>query len=74
MFGGAISILFTGYSGLLWRRIKALEKSIESREEENKILDRENKTLTAMIVMAGENAEGIQDMRKELARLLKGER
>jgi hypothetical protein len=73
MFGTAIAVLFAAYSALLMRRLKALEADVEACRGENKDLDRENKTLTAMIVMAGEDAEDIQELRKELARMLRRE-
>jgi cell division protein FtsB len=72
MFGGAIAILFGGYSGFLLKRINEEKEQNKALKEENKALERENKTLTAMIVMASESADGMQELRKELARLLRG--
>jgi hypothetical protein len=73
MFGAAVSVLFAAYSGLLMRRLRSLEKDLDAAREENKDLERENKTLTAMIVLAGEDAQDIQELRKQLARMLRGD-
>jgi uncharacterized alkaline shock family protein YloU len=72
MFGGAVSILWGAWSTMMVRQRNEKEKENESLREQLRVLDTENKNLAAIIIMANENAEGVQEMRKELARLLRG--
>lgn len=64
MLGSAVSALFIALTGLSHRRIQTLE-------QENKALEAESKKYVAMILMASEGAEGLEELRAELARMLR---
>lgn len=70
-FCGAISVLFGAYLAVQTRRVKSLEEENETLKLENKDLDTENKEMQALILLAGEGASGVEELRREIARLLR---
>jgi len=64
MMGSAIATLFGALAALWAKRLKERDATIVR-------LERQLNELTALVILAADSAQGVEEMRKELARMLR---